>query len=131
MPFCKETTVIDSRDGSNVMDHVHKKRHRESALLPSLPSPGNPSGESLASFIHDIKDHNYSILLGTDLLFKFWEELKEHLAEPEGNEELENRDSFDDICTTIPAVVTGIRKSAHRIEEIIDELKRSGIGNPP
>ena len=91
------TTIHDESDFSAVADSFGRRRSR---------------------FTHDIKDHNNSILLGTDLLNKYWEDLNAHLADMPPNDDAAIREEFEDIMITIPFVVAGIRKAARRIDEI-------------
>ena len=78
------------------------------------------SSQPISRFTHDIKDHNNSILLGTDLLHKCWEDLSLHLAESEC-EDPEIREAYREILATIPVVITGIRNASKRIEETISD----------
>lgn len=129
MPLCKGNLLADRVDETDVMDHGCKKHCGENDVLAVRSRQGNSAGGSMSSFTHDIKDHNNSILLGADLLLKYWEDLSEHLSELESKIDLEDRESVNDICTTIPAVIDVIRKSGQRIEEVIDKYREAGKCN--
>jgi hypothetical protein len=73
----------------------------------------------LSRLTHDIKDHNNSILLGTDLLDKYWEDLTAHLAEAGLDSDPQLCESYREILSTIPMVISGIRVASRRIEETI------------
>jgi len=105
---------------TEMADHDHTQQAQEREPLPAIAKPAPPSDRSRTRFTHDIKDQNNSILLGTDLLLKCWEDLRAHLDELHDEGTLEISESLHDICTTIPAVIDGIRKSTYRIEHIID-----------
>ncbi len=77
------------------------------------------SSARTSRFTHDIKDHNNSILLGTDLLHKYWEDLSAHLADNESAEDPEMREAFQEILATIPMVISGIRSASLRLDETI------------
>lgn len=78
---------------------------------------GSPN--RLARLMHDIKDHNNSILLGTDLLHKYWDDLRPYLVQPESYEDSEVREALREVMQNIPLVISGIRKASGRIEEVI------------
>jgi hypothetical protein len=89
--------------------------HDEIGLL-AVP---DSSGKRSANFTHDIKDHNNSILLGTDLLHKYWQDLSAHLSDIEPHENPEIWEAYLEIVTTIPVVIAGIRNAARRIDETV------------
>lgn len=103
-------------------DHGHTPQEREP--MPAIATPPPPPDKNSARFTHDIKDQNNSILLGTDLLLKCWEDLRAHLDELRDEGTLEISESLHDICSTVPAVIDGIRKSTYRIEHIINNHQK-------
>ena len=78
---------------------------------PSFPR------ESLSRFTHDIRDQNYSILMGTDLLLEYWKLLSNCLSEelPESQRSKE----YQEILATMPVVINGVRKASLTIDSII------------
>lgn len=78
-----------------------------------------PAGSSVSRFTHEIKNHNGSIQLGTDLLNKYWEDLSAHLTDATSVEDPEIREDYQEILASIPILISGIRNASKLIDETI------------
>lgn len=95
-------------------------------LSPNAPSLDLAAHRSprrtISRITHDINDHNYSIVMGSDLLVSYWEEISAHLAQTDRAADRETEEAFQELLADIPAVIDGIRRAARQIDLIVGQV---------